>query len=249
MIVLGGGPGFSHSYLVAGLAPLEQDFELIYIDYPGCGASRARYGAAPFPDTVGLVIEALAARCGSEPVSVLCHSFGAVVLGAALAARAPIKIETCVLANPSPHSRRFCDSAQAALLSRLSGDDMALLGDTLAGRGPPANLVKRLLPYYCGRDHDIPDVDLDFFPDAYLAIAGAADDFDVSDALARIPSRLYLFGSTDFISPNLFDDALGRPGVRATTLQGGHFLFLDAGPEFCRTVTSFFREDSAAGRR
>lgn len=249
MIVLGGGPGFSHDYLLPGLAPLEQDFELIYIDYPGCGASRASHGASSFAGAVDAVVEAALAHCGSERVTALCHSFGALVLGAALAARAPLAIDKCVLANPAPHTRQGCDMAEAALLARLSDQDKMLLGETLAGRLPPAELVGRLIPYYCGRDHDIPDVDLEFFPDAYLAAAGTTGDFDFSAALSGIPSRLYLFGSTDFISPDLFGDALGRPGALANTLQGGHFLFLDAGPEFHRTVTNFFHEDSAARRR
>lgn len=249
LIVLGGGPGFSHSYLVEGLAPLERDFELIYVDYPGCGRSRATQEAAPFPATVDAVIGALRPHWETGRAQVLCHSFGATVLGAALAARPKLAIEKCVLANPSPPTRERCDSAETALLARISDEDRLRLSETLAGRASPVGLAKRLLPYYCGRDRDLPTVDLDFYPDAYTAIAATIADFDFVETLATVPNRLYLFGSSDFISPDLFTDALAGPGAGARTLPGGHFLFADAGPEFCRTVAAFFREDSAAGRR
>lgn len=249
LIVLGGGPGFSYRYLLAGLAPLEQEFELLYLDYPGCGGSRRADEAPPFPVLVDAVVETLLARCGPEPANVLCHSFGATVLGAAMAARAPLAIEKCVLANSSPHTRPGCDAAQVALLARMSEEDRTLLGETLAGRGRPEDLLARLLPSYCGRTHDLPAVDLDFFPDAYSAVAATLGDFDVTAALAAARERLYVFGATDFISPDLFEGVIGRPEVRTRTLDGGHFLFLDARAEFCRIVAEFFREPPAAGHR
>jgi pimeloyl-ACP methyl ester carboxylesterase len=243
LIVLGGGPGFSHDYLVPALAPLERRFELIYIDYPGCGKSRTAHPAASLEDTASAVVDALRAYVNSDPVDLLCHSFGSVALGSMLSSETAINFRKCVLANPSPHSRNLCDEAQIALLSRLSAEDVAFLEATLTGRDSrPEALMDRLLPYYCGRTRDLPSIKIELFLDAYLAISNTLGDFDFADAMASIPNRLYLFGSTDFIGPELFRDVLDSPGVAWKILEGGHFLAYDAEDELCAAVERFLDE-------
>jgi pimeloyl-ACP methyl ester carboxylesterase len=243
LIVLGGGPGFSHNYLVPALAPLERRFELIYVDYPGCGNSQAALEAASLEDTVSAVVDALRAYVHSEPVDLLCHSFGSVVLGAMLSSGAAMNIRKCILANPSPHSRSLCDKAQIALLSRLSPEDVAFLEATLTGRDSRVEaLMDHLLPYYCGRTRDLPSIEVELSLDAYLAISNTLGDFDFADAMAAIANRLYLFGSTDFIGPELFREVLDSPGVAWKFLEGGHFLAYDAADEFCAAVERFLDE-------
>lgn len=227
--------------MVPAFAPLEQGFELIYIDYPGCGKSRAKNGAVSFADTVGGVIDVIGAVCGADPIDVLCHSFGAVVLGAALEANAPINVRKCLLTNSSPHARNLCDVAQSALRSRLSSEDLGLVNEALSrDPGRSGDLANRLLPYYCGRSHDLPAIDIEFFPDIYLALSNSMGQFDFTDAMAKVPKRLYVFGSTDFISPAMFGRALEGHNVAMTILEGGHFLFYDASAAFLDTVTKFF---------
>jgi pimeloyl-ACP methyl ester carboxylesterase len=243
LIILGGGPGFSHSYLIPALAPLEQDFELIYVDYPGCGKSRATTGAASFADITSAVVEALGAHVNSDPVDFLCHSFGVAMLGAMLHARAPIRVRKCVFANPSPHSRDLCDKAESALFSRLSAEDAAFLQKALMGGDSQTDtIMDRLFPYYCGRNHDLPDVHVELFVDAYFAASNTAGRFDLTEAIASIPKRLYLFGSNDFIGPQFFREVLDSPGVEWKTLKGGHFLAYDAAAEFCSAVKQFLSD-------
>lgn len=243
LIVLGGGPGFPHDYLVPALAPLERHFELIYVDYPGCGKSRTAHTAASLKDTASAVADALRAHVNSDPVDLLCHSFGSVVLGAMLNSGAAMNIRKCVLSNPSPHSRNRCDKAQNALLSRFSAEDVAFLEATLTGNDSRAEaLMDRLLPYYCGRTHDLPSIEIELSLDAYLAISNTVGDFDFADAMASIPNRLYLFGSTDFIDPALFREVLDSPTVAWKIQEGGHFLAYDAENEFCAAVERFLNE-------
>jgi pimeloyl-ACP methyl ester carboxylesterase len=236
LFVLGGGPGFSHDYLVPSLQPLETHFELLYIDYPGCGRLPCTVGAPTAANTVAMTLEAMVEACNGAQIDLLCHSFGTYILGAIYKARSDI-VRRCVLVSPSPHSRAQCRLAEQKLSEKLTPYDQQLAQNVLAGKvDDPFLLMECLLPYYCGRTTNLPAIKISFDPKIYLSVSETLGEFDFSKEFRQIKQKLYIFGNKDFISPEFFtftEESLVK------VLNGGHFAYQDDSQQFTDAVRDF----------
>lgn len=238
LFLLGGGPGFAHDYLVPWLKPLEAFFELIYVDYPGCGRSTDIMAGPTAQSTVSMTLEAILEVSKGTQIDILCHSFGSYILGGIFQARRDI-VGRCVLASPSPHSRAQCRLAEQKLIERLSPLDQQLFQKVLAGEiDDPFFIMDRLLPYYCGRSTNLPPIKISFDPKTYLSVVGTLAEFDFREEIKQIEHKLYIFGNTDFISPEFF---AFQETTRVLILNGGHFVYHDESPRFVAAVRDFLR--------
>lgn len=236
LLVLGGGPGLSHDYLVEPLSALESDFSLVYADYPGCGRSRPSKPAGA-NETADAVLAFARIEFGNSPFQAICHSFGSWILGAMLARDSSLPVNACVLVSPSPHDYQNCQVAEARLFERFSSEDREFFFAAMNGEIDVRRaLMQRLVRYYCGRDTDLPSLAFDVDTATAGSIMPTLGAFDFRTQLNCIPRRLYIFGDRDFISPNDFGD-LG--GARVRVLSSGHFAFCDAPAAFFSGVTSF----------
>jgi pimeloyl-ACP methyl ester carboxylesterase len=237
LFVFGGGPGLSHDYLAPALAPLEARWQLIYMDYPGCGGLRDRNGGVTAESTVSSTLAALDSLQSSEPINVLCHSFGAYVLAAVVLKSPRLKINKCVFICPSPHSRAQCRLAEEAFFARMTPEDRQFAYEVFVNAADrPDALMQRLLPYYCGRNTDLPRIDIDFNARTYVSVMNSLDEFDLNDVVRSLSCKLYVFGSADFIQPAFFSP---DPASAIVTLPGGHFLFYDAQSALLEAVEAF----------
>jgi pimeloyl-ACP methyl ester carboxylesterase len=235
LFILPGGPGFSYTYLLRSLGPLENNHELIYVDYPGCG--RSKYDAvATATDTVQMISLTIDALSGGSSVDFLCHSFGTYVLGE-MAKRMPHLVNKCVFVNPTPHSSAGHKLAEQNLISRLTQDDLQFFQRMSTEKDLSHSLLwERLLPYYCGRNTNLPEVTFDFSAETYFSVSATLGEFDSRQEVNAIKDKLYIFGTTDFILPAFFDLATS---TRVFELNGGHFVFEDDHAAFIGAVRDF----------
>jgi pimeloyl-ACP methyl ester carboxylesterase len=239
LLVLGGGPGLSHDYLPPALAPLEAIRQLHYLDFPGCGAARALAPAPRAEDVASATRAAIDSAGDGVPVDILCHSFGAYALTAALRLDPQLKVGRVVFTCPSPHSRAQCRCAEEQLFARMTPADRQFAQEVFVNAAHrPDELMRRLLPYYCGRAESLPALAIDFNARAYVSVIASLAEFDHNDIVARIPRKFYIFGETDFIRPTYFQTPDAADGV---VLKGGHFIFFDAAEEFLGHVRAFLR--------
>jgi proline iminopeptidase len=120
VVVLHGGPGFSHDYLADDLLPLTGAQRVIHYDQRGSGrstlvSSAAELDARHFAND----LEAVRLHFGLERLMLLGHSWGAAV-AALYAMRHPQHVERLVLVGPMPLRRDELSNTFARV--RESGD-------------------------------------------------------------------------------------------------------------------------------
>lgn len=124
VLVVHGGPGAEHGYLVGALDFLAEERRVVWFDQRGSLRSR-------FPiervTLAGVVDDVLALVAEVGPCDVVAHSFGAIVLGEAL--RADVTgIGRVVLVNPAPLSATLAALRQPATPRPEVEAELARLG-------------------------------------------------------------------------------------------------------------------------
>jgi proline iminopeptidase len=107
LLLLHGGPGSSHDYLLPYLLPLAKDRQLVLIDQRGSGRSQrlddaARYNLEAMADDV----EAVRVALGLGRIDVLGHSFGGI-LAQTVAIRHPSGVRKLIVASSGSSAQRI----------------------------------------------------------------------------------------------------------------------------------------------
>jgi proline iminopeptidase len=121
IILLHGGPGFDHQYLLPDMDRLADAFRLIYYDQRGCGRSAANVQ----PADVSLQsemddLEALRASLHLERTAILGHSWGGL-LAMEYALRHPERVSHLILLNTAPASHDDCTLFQHERDAKIPG--------------------------------------------------------------------------------------------------------------------------------
>lgn len=139
LVLLHGGPGAHHDYLLPQLLDLAQERSCLLYDQRGGGRSRTDDRT---PITWRTHVEDLAAviaELAPGPLTLVGYSWGALLAMLyaieAQAGRAGAEPLRLVLIDPAPISRAFRDRFEAEFAARQSGPAIAALRDALAASG------------------------------------------------------------------------------------------------------------------
>jgi proline iminopeptidase len=139
VLVLHGGPGASHDYLLPQMLRLAQGRELVFYDQRGGGRSRVDATVpvawqAQVDDFARVVVELRV-----DPLVVVGYSWGGLlaVLHAVEAAngRSPVRPEAMLLIDPGPVSRRYRAAFEAEFARRQASPEIQRLREELAASG------------------------------------------------------------------------------------------------------------------
>ena len=234
MLVLHGGPGFNHRYLVPHMRFLAAEKSLIFFDQ-----HRPLQGE-PVPDrqtyetlchrTAILLREYAIDNC----IQVLVHSFGLAVLLGALVQTPEIKIDG-ILVNPVPTIRPTFDAMRAALFSRMpaeliSGIEQAPLTEWARDD------VQTMLSFYIsnGSKPDLNELSFDF--GLYSRVYDTLGDFDFSDIIPRLQNCDLITGRDDFISEKMICDLIAVCRSHHIIDKAAHFPFAERPSDFRSAV-------------
>ncbi len=245
VFVIHGGPGFDHTYLLSALSSLADRRTLVFYDQPGCGRT-------PLPPE-GLSVAGCAAQLrtlftrfsADAPVGVIAHSWGALVLAAALSRpkqheRPLPEIAEGLLINPMPSTSGKYDSARATLIGRipLAARIRAPLTALLTGNG--AAVMKLLLPYYVVDQASIPTDALALNLATFKALDAQLKQFDFTDNLAALRRVAIVRGSNEFASCEDIADLTDKCAALHTMDQVGHFPFWESPKAFRAIIERTF---------
>ena len=139
LLVLHGGPGADHAYLLPQLLELAADFELIFYDQRGGGRSRE---ATPSRVTWQVQVEDLARvvrEFAVEPLTLVGYSWGGLLAllyaREAAAGRVSPRPSRLALIDPAPVSRRYRDAFEAEFARRQNGPAIQAMRAELAASG------------------------------------------------------------------------------------------------------------------
>ena len=139
LLVLHGGPGASHDYLLPQMLELAREHELVLYDQRGGGRSRHDDDRDPVTWRSHVEdLDALIAELGLEPPTVVGYSWGGLLalLHALERAAARASLPTALaLIDPAPLTRQYRAAFEAEFARRQSGPAVAALRADLAGSG------------------------------------------------------------------------------------------------------------------
>lgn len=260
LLVIHGGPGMEHSYLLPGLPEAIPDRALVFFDQRGTGRSTGEVDSTTIGfDQFLADIDAMRAGLGRERVDVLAHSFGGFV-AMHYAMAYPQGIDRLILLSTVEPGFRFERVARERQVSRRSLTDQRQL-DSLtqsqAFRARDPATVNRIY-------------ELSFkpaFADAekasQLRVAFTARTAENGGAVARLlmiplgryddygrlaeirAPTLIVHGDSDLLPLSAADTiAAGIPDARVVAVAGaGHFPWIE-NPEATRqAVSNFLSQD------
>ncbi len=249
VVVLHGGPGAHHDYLLPAFDALAEGRTLIYYDQRGGGRSPVgRDVPVGWREQVA-DLEALRASWGLERLTIAGYSWGAM-LALLYAIEHPHRAERLALVSPAPAWRAARDEFERRFQARsmspaLQEARRSLRESGLRERDPAAHAARLFELAVAGYFHD-PARALALTPFRVTErtrseVWASLGDFDLRPALRdlQLPA-LVLHGDDD---PNPFEtarelaDCLGAEFVLLGNC--GHVPYVEAFPEFVRAMDAF----------
>jgi proline iminopeptidase len=255
-VVLHGGPGAHHDYLLPGFDALARDRELIYYDQRGGGRSAvSRETPVGWKDQVA-DLEALRQAWQLERLSLAGYSWGGL-LALLYAVEFPARTASLALVSPAPawrearveFERRFSERNLAPALQR---ERTALRESGLRDRDPAAYAQKlfelSVAPYFFdpARAHDLTPFRVT--GRTQQEVWSSLGDFDLRPALARLSiPAVVLHGEDDPIPLAAAESVAKILGAEFHPLpRCGHVPYVEAHREFVRLVDEFLSRESGA---
>ena len=237
VVVVHGGPGFDHAYLIPPLLPLADRRTLIFYDQPGCGRTPPPDDGLTPPKCFAHLRWLMDHFADGKPVGVIAHSWGALVLaGAASGAGRPAdrlpEISEGVLVNPMPVSSAAYESARAKLIAMIPATVRirATLLALLTGNG--SAVMRLLLPYYMFDPAAVPARDFPLDLATYRKLDRQLKGFDYSADLEWLRNVTIFQGAHEFASPDDIADLIAKAASFHVIENAGHFPFWEARDEF-----------------
>lgn len=244
ILFINGGPGMSHTYMSNSFTELESKCELIFFDQLGCGSSEIpeKLDEEATVASTAELIDILELK--ADNYNIITHSWGAYILGAAftrgLINNLPKKV---ILLNPTPFEKSAFDNVGGKLVSRIPEDVLVKIGE-LSNQGTDeagAELMKMALPYYSGRDENLPDVDVEYRISTFNSVSASLEQFNFEESFKPMLDRCYfVFGSTDYITSKDFPYFSEEEQPENTLLSGGHYAFVDDNFHLMKLIRKFF---------
>ena len=255
IVVVHGGPGLDHAYLQPGLDALANRNTLVYYDQRGTGRSVTALDASGINlDDFVADLEALRETLGYDRVTVLAHSFGALI-GLDYAARHPESVRGLILMNPvEPGPRYTAERAQRQQAARTPEDSTELAtltsSEGFAARDPATvSQVFRVQFRQTLRDRArISELDLDLAestaengPEVARLLGESLGEVDWWDRLPGIDvPTLVLHGRYDLMPLVVSQEiASALPRGRLVVLDSGHFPYVEDRDGLVSAVSSF----------
>ena len=136
LLLLHGGPGAHHDYLLPQMLALADDYELVFYDQRGGGRSKTEDRAPITWETHVGDLELVAAELGLEPLSLVGYSWGGLLAMLyaieAAAHRVSPMPRRLVLIDPAPVTREYRNAFEKEFARRQSSADVAQLRAELA---------------------------------------------------------------------------------------------------------------------
>ena len=264
LLVLHGGPGAHHDYLLPQMLDLARDHELIFYDQRGGGRSKVD---ARDPITWRTHVEDLTAVVteitGPSP-SIVGYSWGgllAVLYLIASASDATGRAARMVLSDPAPLTRQYRARFEAEFARRQAGPEVAALREALAASGlresDPELYRHRAFELSVAGYFADPAAARDLTPFRVMgrvqqSVWESLGDFDVTADLAAVaprPPALVVHGREDPIPLDSAKDVARALGARLVVIDGsGHVPYVERPDALFAAIRRFLDETAHLAR-
>jgi proline iminopeptidase len=244
LIIIHGGPGLEHTYLINWLQPLAQNRLLIFYDQLGCGNDKTPIGEISAKSTVDQLAALIEELQISDTTGLLCHSWGAYVAMSLVQRYSWIKPREIIFSNPTALTSERHAASGKRFLARIPQDVMNQISEIMSSGDIDAgkHLMEKALPYYVAFPSKTPKIDFaSYHQDVYGAVSKSLGDFDFRSLdISTEQKLLFIFGEKDYMFPS--DTAeIQSPHSKIKILEGvGHMSFAENQTEFLNAINSIF---------
>jgi proline iminopeptidase len=269
LLVLHGGPGADHQYLLPQMLALADDFELVFYDQRGGGRSRTDDPAPITWQTHADDLAAVAAELGLEPLEIIGYSWGgllSLLYAASVATRDSDRSASLaalpaslVLIDPAPITRELRQEFEAEFSRRQQGEAIQRLRTELAESGlrerDPAAYRQRGFELSVAGYFADPARARDLTPFRVVgrvqqSVWASLGDFDLRASLANVNvPALVVHGRQDPIPLSSSEAVANALGARLVVLEDcGHVPYVEQAPSLFDAVRQFLTETSRQRR-
>lgn len=262
LLVLHGGPGANHDYLLPQMLELAEEHQLVFYDQRGGGRSR---GDDREPVTWRTHVEDLDVvidELGATPLTIVGYSWGGLLAMLyaieAAAGRTRYQPERLVLIDPAPVSRRYRAQFEAEFASRQTDATISAMRRELQSSGlrerDPAAYRQRAFELSVAGYFADPAAARDLTPFRVTgrvqdSVWESLDDYDLTTPgqldSVKVPS-LIVHGRQDPIPLESSEAAARSLRARLIVLeQSGHVPYVEQPEPLFRAIRSFLAQTAA----
>ena len=256
VVVIHGGPGLDHGYLLPGMARLAATNRVILYDQRGVGGSPAPLDSASITmDNYLADLDGLRVALGMEKLNLVGHSFGGLI-ALLYAIRYADRVASLVLVNTVEPGKRYGREQADRQRGRRTPADSARIAALMAGEGFRSRdrlVFERL--FWLSFRSTFSNPALADRLEIHLAeatakngstvarlLVGPLGAYDYWDDLGSIRARvLIIHGEDDAIPVSMAEDLSRRiPGARLLPVgNAGHFPYIEAPDVVFDAITRF----------
>jgi proline iminopeptidase len=265
LIVLHGGPGAHHDYLLPQMLELGDEYDLLFYDQRGGGRSRT-----DSPDPIGWQthvddLTAVIAELADGPLSIIGYSWGGLLalLYLIAAARGPglVPPRRLVLIDPAPTTRHFRTRFESEFSGRQRGAPVAALRTELDASGlrerDPAAHRQRMFELSVAGYFADPAAARELTPFRVIgkvqqSVWSSLGDYDVVrdlEALAHHPPALVIHGREDPIPLESSIETANAIGAELVVIEGsGHVPYVEQPEQLFSAMRRFLHDTDHLAR-
>jgi len=264
LVIVHGGPGMDHTYLLPQMAKLAGPCKLIFYDQRASGRSSVDVDTLTMTmDTFVEDLEGIRTAFKIGKMDLFGHSWGGLV-AMFYAIRYPENLNSLILVTTSPASSRMRDSAFSIMSSRVTADDSAATTRLLQTEGfikrDPKVIAEFFRLLFRGTFADRRNVDnLTLTFDStyarrsvlakYLQKDARLQSYDLHSRLAKVRCpTLIIGGDHDMVPPEantMLQDAIAGSDLEILE-RCGHFPYIERPDVFFPIVTRFLKKAGAS---
>ena len=259
VIVVHGGPGLDHTYLLPQLADLSDEHKLIFYDQRGSGKSEAVVDSTTITlDNFVEDLEALRRELKIEKVNLLGHSWGGF-LAMNYALKYPDNIDKIILISTIPASSDYVPEFLEQRENRRTEEDKILLNEIMSSENFlngdaefMENFTRLFFKSYFHNQELVNELTLNFsertagnFIPIYTLMSKYFTDYDLSQQLSELQNKIFLIHGDDDVIPLLYIEELNSilPNAELVILKDcGHFPFVENKTDLIKNCNNFLKE-------
>ena len=260
LLIIHGGPGLDHSYLLPQMAKLADTYELIFFDQRGCGQSTLHVDSTAMTiDAMVEDIDKVRDAYNLNTVNLMGHSWGGL-LAMLYAIRHGDRLNSLILVNSTPPTSALRDSSFRIMAARTTPADSIREASIVQTAGfkhqDPSAVHEYFRLMFRGtfrNPHDEDELNLTFRPDyaersallKYLARDTTLRNYDLLSQLESISCPVLIIGGDYDMVPPASNEAIHRriSGSQLVIMKNcGHFPFIETPDQFFPAVRAFLEK-------
>jgi proline iminopeptidase len=257
LVIVHGGPGLDHSYLLPQMEQLADTYELIFFDQRGCGRSSINVDSTTMTlDAMVEDIDKVRDAYNLTTMNLVGHSWGGL-LAMLYAIKHGDQLNSLILVNSTPPTSEMRAAAFKIISDKTTREDslsQAALAQTEEfKRHDPIAMQKYFRLMFKGTFYNpymVDELTLKFAPDhaerskliQRLAKDPHLENYDLLTQLESITCPVLVIGSDDDLTPRESNELIHQhiKGSRYVIMkQCGHFPYIEAPAQFFPAVRDF----------